>query len=318
MEYGTAGLQDSMLKAITSNDESSNLNITTFRRFSNSLESTIINKPLIFDINDRAKINLNQISDISKGLAVKSQKMKEFLYVIIYFYYYIIQVKIDAQVIVDGASFESYDEFEAVPIKYIKMIKDEDIEKLKDELKENESHINGIYLLNNSYTLLHYTILFKKEKVLKLLVELGADVNSQSNMGFSPLHLASRNQDYNMIELLINTYHADKYALDVEGMTYADRLFLAEINNTSKHDNSHAKYREVFKNFNDSLNILSKCSRKDKVISSKKTFKNRSVSQEIKSKKEVDSNGIFKPKIFFNSINKIMGTATSRVRQRSR
>lgn len=287
MEYGTAGLQDSMLKAITSNDESSNLNITTFRRFSNSLESTIINKPLIFDINDRAKINLNQISDISKGLAVKSQKM-------------------------------SYDEFEAVPIKYIKMIKDEDIEKLKDELKENESHINGIYLLNNSYTLLHYTILFKKEKVLKLLVELGADVNSQSNMGFSPLHLASRNQDYNMIELLINTYHADKYALDVEGMTYADRLFLAEINNTSKHDNSHAKYREVFKNFNDSLNILSKCSRKDKVISSKKTFKNRSVSQEIKSKKEVDSNGIFKPKIFFNSINKIMGTATSRVRQRSR
>ncbi|CEF67927.1 Ankyrin repeat and Ankyrin repeat-containing domain-containing protein [Strongyloides ratti] len=288
MEYGTAGLQDSMLKAITSNDEPSNSNMTKFKKMYDSLENSIIGKSLSFDINDRAKVNLNQISDISKGLAVKSQKM-------------------------------NYDEFEAMPMKYLKMIRDEDIDNLKNELKENESHINGIYLLNNSYTLLHYTILFKKEKVLKLLIELGADVNSRSNMGFSPLHLASRNQDYNMIELLINTYHADKYALDVEGMTYADRLFLAEINNKSKHDNSHAKYREVFKNFNDSFNTSFKYStRKDSFILLNKNHKNRSVSQETKIKKEVDSNGIFKSKVFLHGLNKIMGTATNRIRQRSR
>uniref|UniRef100_A0A0K0F7F8 ANK_REP_REGION domain-containing protein n=1 Tax=Strongyloides venezuelensis TaxID=75913 RepID=A0A0K0F7F8_STRVS len=286
MEYGTAGLQDSVLKAIISNDRSSNLNTISVKKVSNSRKNSVTGESQIFDIDDRAKVNLNQIANISKGLAVKSQKM-------------------------------SYDEFEAMPIKYLKMIMDGDIEKLKTELKENENHINGIYLLNNSYTLLHYTVLFQKEKVLKLLIELGADVNSQSNMGFSPLHLASRNQDYNMIDLLINTYNADKYALDVEGMTYADRLFLAEISNNSEHDNLHAKYREVFKNFNDS-SYVSKYSKKNTPVVISKNIKCRSVSQEIRSKKEVDSNGVFRKKTFLYGLNKIMGTATNRVRHRSR
>uniref|UniRef100_A0A0N5A4Z9 ANK_REP_REGION domain-containing protein n=1 Tax=Parastrongyloides trichosuri TaxID=131310 RepID=A0A0N5A4Z9_PARTI len=285
MEYGTAGLRDSVLKAIASKQKGQNNDIDCDKNMSNCCEKSSTEELFTYDALSRAKMNLNQITTISKRLAVKSQKM-------------------------------SYEEFQAIPIKYLKMIKDEDVEGLQNDLKENENHINGIYLLNNSYTLLHYAILYRREKVLKILIELGADVNSQSNMGYSPLHLASRNQDYDMIDVLINSYNADRYILDAEGMSYADRLFMAELNNSSKHDQSHAKYREVFKDF--IIPIKAETTTKKNVpILPIKNIKNRSVSQENKIKKDFESTGSFRRKVFFQGLNKIMGSAANRVRHRS-
>lgn len=52
-------------------------------------------------------------------------------------------------------------------------------------------------------TLLLNAVCYKREKVVKYLIDRKASVNNADNQGFYPLHVAVMNGDYNVTELLL-------------------------------------------------------------------------------------------------------------------
>lgn len=70
----------------------------------------------------------------------------------------------------------------------------------------------------HGFTPLHVAIVNEHLKAAQLIVEAGADVNSQDNAGMTPLHIAYSIGDTAAINYLISQAHADPMILDKQGL----------------------------------------------------------------------------------------------------
>ena len=130
-------------------------------------------------------------------------------------------------------------------------IDENDLEIFQDLLEKYPDLVNYIHLDSNSWTPLLSSVYHKREEMIQILVNLGADidcknyfgisaleiavelkyyeiakfllesganVNTQTNEGFTPLHGAVFNHDVRMVEMLLE-YGADINIQNREGKT---------------------------------------------------------------------------------------------------
>jgi ankyrin repeat protein len=62
-----------------------------------------------------------------------------------------------------------------------------------DQDQENSTLISVLNLKENGHSLLHYACYYNRYKFVKILIEKGADLNSQNNEGNTCLHICSMN-----------------------------------------------------------------------------------------------------------------------------
>ncbi len=98
----------------------------------------------------------------------------------------------------------------------ISLIESNQHQKLRHRIDENPDELNGFY--PNTYgsasywihggSYLHWAAHYKRRDCVKVLLELGANVNQASTCGNTPLFAACKNGDFETAKLLIQ-YGAD-------------------------------------------------------------------------------------------------------------
>jgi len=81
----------------------------------------------------------------------------------------------------------------------------------------------------SGYTALHYAVRFQPATICRLLLERGANPNSQTRASLStPLHRAVLFRNTEAIELLLK-YHADVHLKDLDGKSAEDKAIENQI-----------------------------------------------------------------------------------------
>lgn len=99
----------------------------------------------------------------------------------------------------------------AVPMvqpEFTAAIKEGDVAKVVELLKGNYEQIN-LPLGESGWTPLHRAVLYSHQKLVRVLIEQGADVNLVDNYGWAPLHYAAMNGNSDALSFLL-AYGADK------------------------------------------------------------------------------------------------------------
>ena len=71
----------------------------------------------------------------------------------------------------------------------------------------------------SQYSPLHEAVHYLNARTARLLLSYGADVNSKANMSYTPLHLASSNNDIECVRLLLEHPDIDIGAKDDQQKT---------------------------------------------------------------------------------------------------
>lgn len=72
---------------------------------------------------------------------------------------------------------------------------------------------------------IHIAVIFRREKKFWQLIEDGADVNAQCNLGMTPLHIAVGKGDIKFVRLLLEN-GADRHIEECEGNSSVDYAFM--------------------------------------------------------------------------------------------
>lgn len=88
-----------------------------------------------------------------------------------------------------------------VKSEFWKAVKEENIAKVKEYVKENAEYINARDRLKN--TPLHYALLNDDKEMIDYLMENGADLNAKNNYGKTPFHIVVEKEDIDIVKLCI-------------------------------------------------------------------------------------------------------------------
>lgn len=102
-----------------------------------------------------------------------------------------------------------------------------------DEFRQRLTSLSSKNSINqcdtSGYTALHYAVRFQPATICRLLLEHGANPNSQTRASLStPLHRAILFRNFEAIELLMK-YHADVNLKDIDGKSAADKAIENQI-----------------------------------------------------------------------------------------
>ena len=61
---------------------------------------------------------------------------------------------------------------------------------------------------------MHLAAWFSSASIVKVILEAGLDINVHDHDGLTPLHYAAKNQDVDVVKMIINTSGADVRAVD--------------------------------------------------------------------------------------------------------
>jgi len=134
-------------------------------------------------------------------------------------------------------------------MKYIKLFEDfesqdpynlsgvsanEKAEMIVDEMEKPEPNLNLVdYLIStganldwknelyDDWTILHYSIFYNRNEIVKMLIGADSDINAQEDSGKTALHLAINNDNTQIVQMLIAA-GGDKSIEDNYGETASD------------------------------------------------------------------------------------------------
>ena len=100
---------------------------------------------------------------------------------------------------------------------FLSIVEKNEIEKVKMMLNQSKCHLKEVEPQNNK-TALHIAAECGHDKLMKILIDAGADVNVRSSGGLSPLHYAVKEAKLICVEILLKK-EASVTARDICGKT---------------------------------------------------------------------------------------------------
>ncbi len=107
---------------------------------------------------------------------------------------------------------------------YLTLIKMKRVKILTDIINNNEYNKN-IFIIDeiNNWSILHYACFLKPSKklnnLIKLLINIGLSINLKDKKGQTPIHLATLNNNYHIIEYVILNLNFNINNVDYDGDT---------------------------------------------------------------------------------------------------
>ena len=96
---------------------------------------------------------------------------------------------------------------------------------------------------------LHEAVFFQTSNIVQLLLDYGADVNAKTSMSYTPLHLATFNNDLNCLKLLVQHQCIDFNAKDCSRKTAYERAKLDGNEEVAKYIKSEGMHIYVVVQF---------------------------------------------------------------------
>ncbi|KAJ1371316.1 hypothetical protein KIN20_033252 [Parelaphostrongylus tenuis] len=105
-------------------------------------------------------------------------------------------------------------------LAWLKACRKGDLTTCKKLLDVNPNLLHYKPPLHLNFSGVHIATLGKHYDLLRLLKNKGANFNSKTRCGYTPLHLAAQNQDREMVQILIEEFGVDTTIHDLLGYTY--------------------------------------------------------------------------------------------------
>ena len=126
-------------------------------------------------------------------------------------------------------------------------IKERNLEKVKDMIKNENVDVNWVDTKHNENTPLHIAAYKNNVPIIDFLIKNGANINKKNKIGSTPLHLAALYDSFEAVETLLKN-GADENAEDYDG-DIPHSLSMSENNGTTV----------LLKNYNNMRTCFSMC-----------------------------------------------------------